>query len=245
MKQKGLPVRQAGLAPILIVILIAVILVGSFYLGKQYQLAKNPNLYDNPSSLWPTSTNQSLKDWHIYVNPRFRFAFKYPRIGFINEGGYLPIDIQLNPGSYGALLNLYPDENKRSVENKLYDTGINISYYKTKENQGVKDFIDKINSFGEPGGEPYMQLLPRENYRSTAIDGREATIVDYVVTSEIAKKIKDAYGMKIKQLPEGYKTKIVFIKNRDFIYILEAGSLLYEEDENQFNQILSTFKFLP
>lgn len=240
MKQKGLSVRQAGLAPVVIVVLIVTSLISSFYLGTQYQLNKKANLYDNPASLWSNEKNQSLKDWHIYINPRFQIAFKYPKIGFINEGGYSPVDIK--PG-YEELLTLYPYGDTRVVEDKLYDTKITISYYRVRDERNTKDFIEKINNFGDPGGEPYMKLLPRENYNITTIDGREATVVDYVVTSEIAKKIKDDFMMKIIQLPESYKTKIVYIKSKDFIYILKAGSLLYKEDEDLFNQILSTFKF--
>lgn len=231
MTQKGLPVRQAGLAPILIVLLLAVALMGSFYLGTLYQLNKNSNLYDNPASLWPTLTDQSLQDWNIYINPKFKFAFKYPKIGIIDEGVYDPL------GRCRGLY-MYPNGDIRAIENKLYDTQIIILCNKIEPNTKTKDFAKENSEFGQP----FMELVSDKNYHTITIDGHEATTVDYMLTDEIDKALNDM-DIRTRRLPKGYKTKIVYIKNGDVMLIIKAGSLLYKEDADQFDQILSTFKF--
>lgn len=242
--------NKKEISTILNILFVIITLIIGFYLGTKYQLDKNPNLYKNPSSLWQTTTDQSLKGWHIYINPRFKFAFKYPELAHVQEiGYYYPAESSFNNYSRGELLNLYLPGYNNAVKDILYDTKVSIHFYTNKNTEKFLDFVKKINYLSAPGGEPYMEMLPNENYHSTKIDGREAIIVDYFVTDKILKEMEKVYsaGMvkPLPKRPEDYKTKIVYIRDKDFIFILNAGSLLQREDAVFFDQILSTFKFLP
>ncbi len=104
MTQKGLPVRQAGLAPILIVVLIIVALGGYLiyanYSNNQTTItpsstpsAINPTPISSAASPVPNGSGKSA-NWKTYTNRMFGYSLKYPQNWLLNEdyadqnGGY-------------------------------------------------------------------------------------------------------------------------------------------------------------
>ncbi|MBI2315243.1 hypothetical protein HYU93_04285 [Candidatus Daviesbacteria bacterium] len=218
------------------IILIGILLVlspVSFYLGFSYYKWTTPNLYKQPQILWDQKIeNPKTKGWHIYLNPRFNFAFKYPKDSTFQEG-YSPID---DTYQYGWIKFIPPGGSQ--TDNQLYNIEISINVNKLDQDVNVKDYVKKS------GLKPYIEFLPDQNYHDILVDGRSAVAVDYEVTDEIIRKQKSYFQTKGSPLPKGYKSKLVFIKNKNLIYTITSGSLLYKEDEDQFGVLVSTFKFV-
>ncbi len=84
-KQKGLPVSQVGLVPILIIILIALAVGG--YLIYQKQFKPTPVSQPLPSPIASPIASSSAEtdnpdsigaNWKTYTNSQFGYSFKYP-----------------------------------------------------------------------------------------------------------------------------------------------------------------------
>lgn len=79
MNQKGPACRQAGFAPILIVILVAAALLGGYFI---YQKSTNkPTSSPEPSPLStkaPSEVEDPITKWKTYQDIRERYTFRYP-----------------------------------------------------------------------------------------------------------------------------------------------------------------------
>ncbi|MCR4305513.1 MAG: hypothetical protein NUV73_00325 [Candidatus Daviesbacteria bacterium] len=90
MKQKGLPVRQAGLAPILIIILIAAVagLAGFLIYSQQpkpappqqtTQSSPTPSVIPTPNGIGETT------NWKTYQDNNYHFSIQYPQSWIIEH----------------------------------------------------------------------------------------------------------------------------------------------------------------
>ncbi|KKR62769.1 hypothetical protein A2210_00775 [Candidatus Woesebacteria bacterium RIFOXYA1_FULL_40_18] len=85
-RNKGHARRQAGFSPILIIVMITVVGVIAFFLGKQLSSPKTqtPSASPTPTpeiTSTPTSTsipNPTKPGWKIYKNEQYGFEFSYP-----------------------------------------------------------------------------------------------------------------------------------------------------------------------
>lgn len=93
-KQKGLPVHQAGLAPIVIIILIAILSVGGYLLYSQQTRPTPPP--QNPAvtppapqaTPAPSPTPDETTNWKTYTSTKYNFSFKYPETWIdVGSGG--------------------------------------------------------------------------------------------------------------------------------------------------------------
>lgn len=71
--------KQKGLAPIIIIVLIALTAIGVYFLGTK-NILELPTFPLSPTlSPSPTSTPDPTANWKIYTSSEFGFTFKYPQ----------------------------------------------------------------------------------------------------------------------------------------------------------------------
>lgn len=91
MKQKGLPVRQAGLAPIVLVLLMAALAVGGYLIYSRQAKFTPPQQTTQPSPSPVTTSvpndtgvnsepsgSAETTNWKTYTSSKLNLSFKYP-----------------------------------------------------------------------------------------------------------------------------------------------------------------------
>ncbi|MCL4366322.1 hypothetical protein M1437_03790, partial [Patescibacteria group bacterium] len=215
-----------GFAPILIVVLIAVIIGGYLvYSGKinlnKSQTTNNPITQNLPS----TTVRDETTNWKTYENSLSKYTLKYP-----SEWGFRDVDIKL-----------FSKEDQKVL----------ISYtafgevYQEKDNPYVWKGIETVRSAGEPllivkktEGKTLQQIT--EDFKKSVVKGR-----GNVKRSEV-KTIDGTEGVLIVTSTEFADPKAsyfhyYFIKNQQFY---EYSYLSRDESPVLIPEtILSTFKF--
>lgn len=214
MKQKGLPVRQAGLAPIVIVVLIATLAVGGYLI---YKLPRNvvvpqaPQTTSAPSptpspSPAPTGIDETT-NWKTYTNTGYRFSLRYPQDYNFDEQ-YVEVGILKWSASISS-----PKYNTSPYIRDIQQIGVTVR----KRNQlSLEQWINEECPKLKDLNDLRISNKPAKRFICPISDSSE-----------------DDYMM-------------VAIDNGDYIYTLNnIGFKKNTEQEKIFDQILSTFRFLP
>ena len=124
MKQKGLPVRQAGLAPILIVVLIAVLAVGGYLIYKLPRTSVSPPAPQTTPA--PSPTPDATTNWKTYQTERdnISFSFKYPSIWespflYCKTPPTYPYELNANCLNIVLFTKDLPKENQEPADNSF------------------------------------------------------------------------------------------------------------------------------
>jgi len=222
---------QSGLAPILIVVLVAILGVGGYFLYTS--LRANPAkpesvaIYPTPVSVStptpkPESTSSAdMANWKTYANSKYNFSFKYP-------GSWLYGELYKQEVVYPMLRVYLKPKTLSSTGDPTFGL-INISIYNLRIH-GYKTIDDFIKSY----------CSGFENQDPNCKFQKEAK--DITVAGSPAKLLINV------PLPANNRT-VVVQKN---VNIFAIQILLDKTSEKEysladkleiFNQILSTFKF--
>lgn len=212
--------KQKGVTLILIVILIALALgVGGYMLyNQQAKPTPPPTTQPTPSptaSPVPTDTGETA-DWKIYSNPKLGYSVKYPKSWYLREY------------DWGSII-----ENKKKLESPHTPVSpktpqdptyfnIKITTYETKADLSLRDWIinvwDRMLEIAKPPLEPeQLIVISIDKVQGYKLEFRGAEITS---------------------------THIFLESNQNKVYEISAA-FNHPGEEKIFNQILSTFKFLP
>lgn len=151
---------QKGLAPILIILLIAVA-IGGIYLVRDYNKSRLGDITFNTSVLPPSSnpTDETV-NWKTYTNSKYNYQFRYPNDFEITEEStdkvYISNNLPPDPSCKGGGCNLgtprlsiyfehlnNPGEDAMSLDE--YANSRRTSLLRTNNDQSQ---IEKIQKFG-------------------------------------------------------------------------------------------------
>ena len=232
MSQKGLPVRQAGSAPILIVLILAAI-GGAYYLGTKKpsvvptQVVTSQTPQPTPAaSPAPTGAGETAT-WKTYTNTVHKFSIKYPNT------------FKVTFGDETAGVN-FVDATVSKDEQSL-PKNIKIGVF---VNQGLTNNFDNI--YNTQSG----QTIPGEADRGQkVIKVRNLSFGGYHAAEYLIETVP------ILQTESNFDCIrwIVIKRNDDLINLGDHVEMMRPHDcseflknrpSNIFDQILSTFKFL-
>ena len=228
--------KQKGLAPILIVLLIAVGIGGYLLYQKQLKPVSVPQPSPSPvvspeSSNSAQTTNPDLigANWKTYTNTKYSFTVNYPSDWKIDE---LTMPINLNKsGDSASVVNFNaPGFPTPGVG---LDGGIGFFVHMTDGNVKVMDWV-KNNG--------YKSL--DSSYQTVNIGGFDAIKINSVMTQDKRNKILSLPGGRGGPMPVGYKAIFTYIQKGDLIFEIQAGKIINPDDFLKIvDQILSTFRF--
>lgn len=130
--QKGRACRQAGFAPIIIILIVllfsAGIIGGAYYFKTTLEKPKISDQKPTTPKVTPTSTSaDETVNWKTYINKKFNYSIKYPSELIVGNG--------LDPESaFDYVDNLY-----------LYDKNgnfLDISHRENPNNLSAKDWLN-------------------------------------------------------------------------------------------------------
>lgn len=221
--------KQKGLAPIVIIILVAVALGMSGYLIYSKQ-AKPTTPLQRVTKATPavstlpaeSSSSAETSNWKAYINGKMKFSLKIPPLWFSHPenkvlSGYsavfsYPID---NP-----TLQNWRDQQRASVEIAIFQNNSKSIYQQAQER------IESDQRTKKKIGGHYPEELIEQPQR-IKVDGEEGLVL----------YSKDGYY------------EMILINHGNLTYLITLGTpkpiVQIEEILPTFNQILSTFKFLP
>lgn len=210
--------RLKGFAPLILLLVIGVGIVGVYFLHKQgyiqvdlnpKQSTENtdtPTLYpsNKPDSRnSPTPTSDSTKNWKTYVNNKINFSIQYPNEidsytdNWVYEGYESP-SADFSVG-FGPL----------SSKSGGYIWSVNVYSSKTLE--------QIINEMGQ-------QFKDRKETRENILIDNQSAVLVTVTTNEV----------------ENWVHKEIYIKQGNKIYAIGNGAI----DEPEFEQFYKSFKFI-
>lgn len=215
--------EQKGLAPIVIVVLMAVLAVGGYLIYKlprtvtplpTPQTTPAPSPTPSPSPA-PTGTKETA-DWKIYSNPKLGYSVKYPKSWYLSEH------------DWGSIIEnkktLEPPDTPVSPETPQDPTyfNIQITTYGKKADLSLRDWIinvwDRMLEIVNPPLEPeQLIVISIDKVQGYKLEFRGAEITS---------------------------THIFLESNQNKVYEISAA-FNHSGEEKIFNQILSTFRFLP
>lgn len=215
-------VKQSGLAPILIVILIA-LAVGGYFVYTNYSNLSRVISRDNQTkstqsgqtTQTPTPTSDSVVDWKTYTNIELAYSIKYPSSWYTYELKDYPYEGY--PGvieGNETIITSFSKFPKFSAGAGTGDQFIGIEIVSVED---IQNRIDRLKSFTYPSGEKdkVVQLLlnGQTAYKVTQLDKD----VEWLIPNN-----NKASGISVRIL-----------------------SLSVESTElNTIDQILSTFRFI-
>lgn len=220
---------QKGLAPILIVILIAAAVGGYFIYQKQIKPVVVPQQTAQPSSTnaspAPTGVGE-IANWKTYTNTKVGFQIKYPP-RYSKPG--LPSGAPTAPA-------LYADGNEESGTilfgnpSGINEDGFILDFY------SFTGTLDKL-SLDMSYGQPYDFSGKNNNYdEDNVLITRKELLIDGKPALSLTKK----YIVKITGSEVGSPYMGIFFINRGYGFGIIADR---KHDAQEVNQILSTFKF--
>ncbi len=219
-KQKGVSISIG----IIIIVAVAAILFGGvfayqYYIGKSE--ARNPKVKTNSNI---QNSNTETAEWKTYTNTQYGFEFRYPSITSINtQDGKITIEHSVgyrhpNPCDFKG--DLPPLE--RVTDFRVTFQISNEKLEKTKQDNFVWSYENfNIGSFNGFRGESGIEGCGLYTYLFPISENKMLVVKRSYITEFIS--------------PIGDK--------QDYLNI--PGIILPNQEENYFNQILSTFKFIP
>lgn len=222
MKQKGLPVRQTGLAPILIVVLMAVLTVGGYLI---YKLPRNvvapptpqttPVLSPTPS---PANGTAETANWKTYRNAKYKYSVDYP-----NTFQVIEAKIGDPTKKCCATVLLKNELQKVTFNEELGESTIIV--YSNPRNLTLEQWTYEHYLFTRVDGEEVDQRTGNSN-----LDGKLAKTA---LLFEF-----DRHRKTITTLYNGNFYEIIFDE-------INPNDQKLDEHKKIYNQILSTFRFFP
>ncbi len=216
--------KEKGFAPIIMVIAVLVLggIVGIFYLSKQTNTARQPQLasYQQPivaSQTAPSSAKQQdpTSNWKTYTNTQLNISFKYPS-DWVTKPSVIDSEtlhgvIALNSPNFTAA-NPVP-------------ATIDLTYYDNPEQLSLKDFEQK-NTGTLSGYTPGV-------YDPTGAELNVAGTLAYFIHNPICEPVLcDRYVLQSKD-------KIYLLTT----YYNDKESQNVQNQQKVLDQILSTFRF--
>lgn len=202
--------NQKGLAPILIVLILAFLVGGYLVYQKQPKPTPSPSAPSTTSYTPQPSPVNETANWKIYTSNKYRFSFKYNPDWKLTEQTN-GADVTNNTTTVG--LNHYFDISIKvsdNINHKTAEEFINSSNITTASNVSKNPFSGS------------------KKYTNGFING---IIANWSNGDDNLVEVVHATEIKI------YEFKLLAGPN--------TGTLPNEEDQKIFDQILSTFKFLP
>lgn len=126
--------KQKGLAPILIVLLIALGIGGYLLYQKQQQTIQAP---PTPTSTFESTNSAETANWKTYANDKYNFSFKYP-------SNFSQVPIAQNTLEFTPVP--WPSGEIGENELKKVGYGIGVLVSPTKK-QTLKDLVDSYDRF--------------------------------------------------------------------------------------------------
>ncbi|OGE45837.1 hypothetical protein A3B39_01245 [Candidatus Daviesbacteria bacterium RIFCSPLOWO2_01_FULL_37_10] len=212
--------NQKGLAPILIVILVAVLGIGGYFVytslrGGMYQTVRPDTAISpstSPTTATPTPSSDPTANWKTYQSANF--SFKYPSNGVVKNASSTIVFV-----SYQEDTKPYWTFSVSTTDNPMH--------------LSTKQIVDKIVS----------DLKSNQNapWAKSQADQMSDTMKAYT-NGQIT-------GIKLQSFDEGYPQSfgrvVQATENKIYEFNIGDGSGggVSDEDEKLFDQILSTFKF--
>lgn len=207
--------NQKGLVPILIIVAILAIFLGGYLLGQQQ--TKLPGILSQPTTQ-SSPTPDPTANWKTYTSEKYGFSIKYP-----NDWSVRVTSAAADPYIY-IDLNIKASWGESAGPEAGFPYTIAITEHKNTKKESFKDFVTK--------------------------DLSEELKNNFTFQQE---KIGSYTFYRTDKLPSAYGALNVYITEDGGRYI-SIDLIPYSLDDppnNQdkvlptFNQILSTFKFLP
>ena len=222
--QKGLLIRQAGLAPILIVLIIATLVGGYLIYQNQPKLTPSPKPTTQPSPSpagvipIPNGSGETAT-WKTYVDNNYRYSIQYPPT------------YKLTPSKISGNNFIIPAYIKG-------DLSIVISHDTNPQYLSVKAWVDKRYAASKKA---FLEC--GQNSGANSCGHGPPTV--YTEKEIIVDNIKSLY-QDTEEAPAGRTIK-VYIPNNNIVLTISMSvmgiSPIDQESLQKFNQILSTFKF--
>lgn len=227
---------QKGFAPILILVEILVIMAvaGGVYYFAKFQSVKPQNSLVSQTSQptinpQPTQTSNETVSWKTYTNTKYGFTFRYPPFWDLETlGGYSPINSSdsIDYGNYFSLNVFKEDLQCESFQG--FEKNITVK-------NGLKQYVDNL---WEANKNSIKNLSTIETIKIGGVLGFSFTIQGGTFTQRCGWESLDDYTGKL----------IIFEHNNVIFQIKAAISsdnkfFLPKPDENNINNLVSTFKF--
>lgn len=223
--------KQKGLAPIVIVILIAVLAVGGYLIYSQLPKPTTPprlTIQPTPApSSTPTSTPESTNsaetanpdsigaNWKAYTNTDGKYSIKYPPSYSLEE-----TDSIKTPEKFPA--------GKKQIAIKPSDQKLNfiiyVDYYPVPDSSQTNEVIQQVSGCDSVKAQK-INHAPKGQ--------------DFIIDNQKAIMYEDS-------LCAQFTAANFYISHNDRVYSISVVSTeKYIQHQTRVNQILSTFKFTP
>jgi len=222
---------QKGFTPILIVLILAALVGGYLIYQNQPKPIPSPSLITQPSP-----TPDKTANWKTYTSKRANFLFQYPSswpIAAATDGQLKESNI-LQEKDYGDIESInFEKEWSRSAG------GPSLGYIIVQKIKGMNTLDDYTETIDKEtvleGTAKGRVVIPAPEITNTSIGGEPAISINDKVKPQFS-----AHDYEYIVVKDGLVYKIALILNP--AYIAEESRASYIEE---FNKILSTFKFLP
>ncbi len=170
--------------------------------------------------------------WETYIDLVNGYTFNYPDFYVVNTGAYSPLtkNAYQVAGSSGLL---HMNRNSAPALVKMYDSNISLVLYDIGNN---KDLL----SFAKENDGLYSEAT---GYNSTEINGLNTVIANFVMTNQLHSTLEGIYT-KSNIEPVEYKRQTAYVQDKNFVYIMQSGSLYSSNQQEIFNKIMNSFKLL-
>jgi hypothetical protein len=206
-------VRQKGVAPILVLLIIAV-LGGLGFWGYKTEIIRIslPQKETASVSNSPSPTTDPTKDWKTYTDTTYNFSFKYPNSGSVKTNSKRD-DLLLGGASFH--LN-YNDSEFRPQVSEVY---VNVF---DNNNLDLDTWLEQ-NSTGKPfGSDDKKEYSGYVNLGKGQLSGKS--------------------GVKFRDDVMGFTAHNIAVKWNNYIYVVGYVEVA-DDLSTEYSQILSTFKF--
>lgn len=234
--------KQKGLAPILIVLLIALGIGGYLIYQKQAKPVAVPQqtsestpvpapTFESTNSVASSSPNGAgeFANWKTYTNTKYGFIVNYPSDWKVGE---FTVPVSLNKSGDSAPIVNFQAPGFPTPGVGL-DGGIGFFVHMPEGDKVLADWV-KDNGYKSPDAA----------YETIKMAGYNAVRINSVMTQDRRNEILSLPGGRGGPMPVGYKAIFIYIQKGDFIFQIQAGKITNPDDFLKIvDQILSTFKF--
>lgn len=220
---------QKGLAPIVIILLIALAVGGFLIYQKQSKISISSSTTNIAS---PALTDETI-NWNTYTNTKFNYSVKYPnKVQLITQNPEFGIKQEEMPG-ISLLLDGGSPSYKEGFINVIDPQTLTIienpQARSQWENLNLDQFVQKIWELNKNDKNPYIPNKQVGEIIETQVDGRRA----------LKFSLSGSYIIHTGEGTLKEEHSFIFIDYNNKKYFL-----MFPSRDNTFSQILATFKFI-
>lgn len=212
--------KQTGLAPILIVVLIATLAIGGYLIySQQAKPTPPPQQTTQPSPTPPVTPTPNgvgeTANWKTYTNTDGKYSIKYPPSYYLEETDSIKTPEKFPAGKKQVAIK---------PSNQKLNFIIYVNYYPVPNLSQANEAIQQVSGCDKA----------KEQQTNNAPKGK-----DFVLDNQKAIIYEDS-------LCAQFTATNFYILHNDRTYSISVASTeKYKQHQIQVDQILSTFKFLP